>query len=422
MKKNFILVLVVLLLFSGLPFFFPHVNHQEGQILAQSAASVLNFPQDHASHPDFAAEWWYLNLLVRTEKLDGTDENDLGYVVSFSRIIGNNGLLSSRYDHNTGSFGESTNTGGSLSVSLEDEEYLLIQYSNGLTTAILEEQQPSSDRKRLYKLTGETPEMGNFDLTLKERTVVSSGYNTPLLWGGMTGSCQGEISVFGTDDTFYYSIPDLDISGTIIDTDGIERRVKIGKAWIDHQWFNNTPPSDWKGHYWTSFHFTHSGDLYDDTPHQAIGFVTQIYDDGPRYTYWVRRNTDGTNECGVGGKIEINGYGPTNYPSSWKIKLRQDGIVFLQTNGFPFSDNQVFQPPYGPEFSEPVSFYSGNAEGGLFTGLGFFETHLKVSGAWFKVILEAYGTEGGGTYPDPDLNNDGIVNGLDFGEMVKLVQ
>lgn len=373
-SRYFIFVLTGALFVLVLAIILPKVNLSGKKA---EASSILSFPRDHGQHPNFAAEWWYLNLLARTTQVDGTDDKDLGYIVSFSRIAGNKSLLSSRYDQNTKSFKESTNTGGNLSVSLKDKKYLKIRYSNGSTILILEELPPGSDRKRIYKLTGKTAEIGSFNLTLKERTVVASGYNTPLLWGGTTGNCQGKISVFGQDDTFYYSIPDLDITGTITDIDGVKRNVKIGKAWIDHQWFNSSPPLNWKGHYWTSFHYTHSSDLYSPGAHQAVGFVTQIYNDSPKYTFWVKRNVDGTNECGVGGKITINSYGFTNYPSSWKIELNKSvNNLFLKANGIPSSTNQIFRSPLGP-FFEPASYYSGTVGGRPFAGLGFFETMIK---------------------------------------------
>jgi len=378
---------------------------------AKAAAAVF-FPGDHGQHTNYLAEWWYLNLLVRTTKTNGTDEKDLGHVISFSRIAGNKGLLSSRYDNNTKSFKESTNTGGSLTVSLLSGKYMLVKYANGLIAATLEEKPPGADRKKIYKLTGKTGEIGTFDLTMKERTVVSTGFNTPLLWGGTTGNCRGKIPVFGGDDTFYYSIPDLDITGTITDIDGAARAVKAGKGWIDHQWFNTLPPGDWKGHYWTGMHLTNSGSIYDTAPHQAVGFVTQIYNSGPRYTYWVKRNTDGTNECGTGGRATINSYGTTNYPSSWKFELNKSNNMFLQMSGISFSDNQIFKPPSGPQFFEPAAYYSGSINGKTFTGLGFFETHLNKSMAITKnsstVTLRAYGTPGGGIYPNMDILVDNI--------------
>lgn len=378
-KRKKIEILTVLLVLLGVFFalalgiLLPRVNL--GSTKSQ-ASSVLGFPKDHNSHPDFNAEWWYSNLLVRTTKTDGTDRKDLAYVLSFSRIIGSGYLLNSRYDNNTKSFKENTIGAGSLMVKLVDSSKLFVQFSkNGVVLSTLEELPTGLDRKRAYRLKGKTANMGSFDLVLKERTVVKSGFNTPLLWGGTTGNCQGKISVFAPGDTYYYSIPDLDISGSIIDIDGTRRNVVIGKAWIDHQWFSSIPPVEWLGHYWTNFHFTNSSDLYNPGPHQAFAFVTQIYKSGPKYTYWVKRNSDGTNECGTSGTITVGSYGSTNYPSSWTVNNGS-----LKVNGSTFSDNQIFQRSGGGKFTESYSRYSGSLSGKVFTtaftGLGFFETSL----------------------------------------------
>ncbi|MBI2414538.1 hypothetical protein HYV31_01680 [candidate division WWE3 bacterium] len=353
-----------------------NIESQVYQAVAQSQPIVV-FPQDHVAHPNFAAEWWYLNLITRSTKTDGTSEKDLGYIISFSRVKGVKGLLSSRYDNTSKTFKEKTNVGDNLSVTLINSKYLLVKYSNGATSMTLEEKPIGFDRKRLYKLTGKTPEIGSFDLTLKERTVPLFGNTSPLLWGGSTGNCSGKISVFGLNDTFYYSIPDLDISGIIIDIDGVTRNVKAGKAWIDHQWFNSTPPSDWKGHYWTSFHYTYSNSLFTQGAHQAVGFVSQIYSSGPRYTYWVKRNLSGKNECGVGGSMAVSNYGTSGYPTKWKAILNKSASIFLLGSGVSFSDTQIFKPPVGPQFYEPFASYTGTDSGKAFIGVGVFETHLK---------------------------------------------
>lgn len=375
-RAIFFIIFIFVFLIVVLSILLPRANLNLQELKVYSA---LSFPTDHGAHPNFRTEWWYLNLLTRTIKTDGTDQKDLAYMLSFSRILGVKNLLSSRYDNTSKSFKESTDQDGSLVVQLMDGNRLFVQYgssSNGLVGATLEELATGTDRKKIYHLTGRTVNMGSFDLTLKERTVVPTGFNTPLLWGGTTGNCQGNISVFSPDDTFYYSIPDLDITGTITDMDGVERNVATGKAWIDHQWFNSSPPNDWKGHYWTNFHFTDSGNLYNPDPHQALGFVTQIYTDGSKYTYWVKRNADGTNECGDDGTINVNSYGASGYPISWSLTLNKNSSQFIQTNGVNFSDNQIYQPPVGPKFVETASYYSGNINGTSFTGLGFFETHL----------------------------------------------
>ena len=372
-KKGIIFLLVsaiLIVIFANLlPKIQVYINRPE-------AAALVSFPKDYSSHPTYNAEWWYLNLSLRTERTDRKFDpayiKDLGYLLSFSRIANTNGLLNSRFDRKTKEFSEKTDVGGTLTVSLINSKYLFVDYINGLNHATLEEKPPGADGKKLYKLVGKTDQIGNFSLKLKERTLSSS----PLLWGGTNGNCTGQISVFTPNDTFYYSIPDLDITGTIIDVDGVSRNVKNGKAWIDHQWFNSAPPSNWKGHYWTSFHFTESNNLYNSEPHHAVGFVTQIYNTGPKYTYWVKRNANGTNQCGAEGSITINNYGSTAFPSSWSIGLNKSGSTFLNANGATFSDNQIIDPPIGPNFIESASYYSGNVSGKPFTGLGFFETHL----------------------------------------------
>lgn len=373
-KIGIIILLLGLLLTLFLVNYLPKISLA---LKKPQAAALVSFPRDHSSHPNFKAEWWYLNLLTKTTNQQGVDEKDTGYLLSFSTIkppessTKINGLLSSIYDNSSKEFKQNTDIGGDLQVYLKNQKYLFAQYTNQDSYATLEEKKPGADGKRIYKLSGKTPQTGTFDLTLKERTKS----NSPLLWGGNTPNCTGKISVFEPDDTFYYSIPDLDITGTITNANGEQRNVKIGKAWIDHQWFNNTPPSNWKGHYWTSFHFTESNNLYNNEPHHAVGFVTQIYNTGPKYTYWVKRNANGSNQCGTEGNIAINNYGETNYPASWTIDLKKSGNKFLQLTGSSFSDNQIFNPPGGlPQFFEPVSFYSGTLNGKSITGLGFFET------------------------------------------------
>ncbi len=371
-KKSVIFLLISVILIVIFANLLPKI---QVYMKRSEAAALISFPNDHKSHPNYNAEWWYLNLLVRTERTDRKIDSyikNLGYVLSFSRIANRNGLLNSRFDKSAKSFSEETDTGGTLTVSLIDSKYLFVYYNNGSNYATLEEKPPGTDGKKWYNLTGKTDQIGSFSLVLKERTLS----NSPLLWGGSTGNCQGKISVFSENDTFYYSIPDLDITGTITDIDGLRRNVKNGKAWIDHQWFNSSPPADWKGHYWTSFHFTHINDLYNSTtPDQAVGFVTQIYTSGSKYTYWVKRDSDGTNQCGEDANITINSYGSTNYPSSWKVELKKSGVSFLEATGNSFSDNQILRTPIGP-LMEASSYYSGKRNGDNFTGLGFFETHL----------------------------------------------
>lgn len=514
-------------------FVFPRIYKSLG---TPKAATYIDFPADQGPHPSFAAEWWYLNLLIKAQNLDGSDKRDRAHLISFSRISGVNGLLSSTYDDNrktfnqrsrngsltgsltssnsfqgsvsNGSFENRVNnwtrsaavsapdffavdcqqygpckdgkyylkmkransgdayivsdwieTGGNVSgksftvsfsgksheaaksisvglqrypkssdwsqtyVTLDAAEFIHTKWRDFVRNATFPQpangnnsskvrivlrttadywpvyydsislgardrqlnlhfvnensnmklEQTSSQKGLRYILKGNTPEVGQFDLVLKERTVSPTGYSQPLLWG-----CTGRISVFAPNDTYYYSIPDLDVSGTVTDTDGAKREVGVGKAWMDHQWFSSSPPSNWKGHYWTGFHLTRSSDLYDPGPHQAFGVVTQVFTDGPKYSYWVRKREDGTNECGDQVEVTPLRYASNNYPDKWRVTLQKNSSVIANLTGEAFSPIQVFSSSLtGPDFFEPAAFFSGNADGKNVTGLGFLETHLK---------------------------------------------
>lgn len=337
----------------------------------------ITFPADHAQHITFDGEWWYVNLLTRSTKLDGSSSQDLAHIISFSRINDMNGLLTTRFSRSDTSFRETTHTGGTVSGSLKDNQYMLVKYANQTIRMTLEELPPDSSKRKSYHLSGTTPEIGSFDLVLREHNTPPPGGTIPLLWGGTTyAGCKGQISVFAPNDTYYYSIPDLDVSGTIIDTDRTKRVVHNGKAWIDHQWFAGMPSLSWKGHYWTSFHYAPSTqNFYSAKQHEAVGFVSQIYANGPKYTYWVKRNAEGLNECGTEGTINVTGYGSSGYPESWILNLLNDGAPFLNMTGETVSDNQIIVPPIGPAFVEAFSDYAGISRNNAVEGIGFFETH-----------------------------------------------
>lgn len=371
-KVGSLLLSSVLLFALGIFISRTNLSHKFSKADAYVGPPLISFPADHNKHNTFNSEWWYLNMLTKTVKTDGTSQKDLAYVLSFQRFrlfgIDNNFLLSSRYDNSNKNFKEG-NDAGSLTVNLVDKNWLSVTFKKDANTyATLIEQPIGTNRKRTYKLSGKNSRIGTFNLILKERTVVATGLNTPLLWG-----CRGRISVFAPDDTYYYSIPDLDISGTITDTDGVQRKVSVGKAWIDHQWFNSIKPANWLGHYWTNFHLTTSNDLYNSGPHRAIGMVTQIYNTGPKYTYWVGRQPDGSNQCGQNASFKIDSYN-NGFPSAWTLNVSGPSNSL---NGYGFSNNQIYTIPTGGNFVEMASYFKGTFGGVPVTGLGFFETSLK---------------------------------------------
>jgi hypothetical protein len=364
-KKLLFLITTLVLLISILISNFISKTNTDTRSQAASVSPKISFPKDHLFHSNFKREWWYLNLMIRSYSDKDKTNKDTGYLISFSKIDGVNGLLTSRFDQSNNKFSQKTNYPGRINTNL-DKGLLTVSFSksNG-PSMVLKELSPLKNGAKQYSLKGNSSEIGAVDLVLIEKTVSSKGYNTPLLWG-----CTGNISVFSPNDTFYYSIPDLDITGLIKDTDGTSQKVVVGKAWMDHQWFNSSPSSDWQGHYWSDLYLTTRKDF--EGPHIAIGAVTQIYKSGPKYSYWVKRNTDGSNDCGTNLNFQINSKFSNGYP--FKIKLNIDNVYSGEIT--PFSSSQIFNA-LDETFFEPMSYTMGKNEKTNYTGLGFFETGIK---------------------------------------------
>ena len=348
----------LILLFFVIGKIVPSVNNLFNSYFSQSTASAqtasLSFPKDHGPHATVKTEWWYFNTLNRYQVPGTTATQDIGYLLSFSRIGTSQALLVSRYNKETNTFSEQTHT-GVLTTSLSDN-LLRLKFSSSDGT-IMRVTQSSTSR---FTIRGYTAQTGTVDFA-----VTSANINRPLLWG-----CTGNISVFAPNDTFYYSIPNLATTGSVVDIDGKTKTVQkgMGMTWMDHQWFNTMPPSDWVGHYWVNLR-ANTGD--------HIGFVTQKYGSGYRYSNWVRLSATGVRSCGTGGTASVTSYWGNGYPAQMRFQLPLEAGKLTDFNALSLSDNQVFRPPIGPTFFEPSSYFSGRVNNVSTQGVGFFETHLK---------------------------------------------
>ncbi len=348
-KNIFSFIFIFVSLFATLStiYYWKEIRHPKAYI-----DDPLSFPASHAPHPEFDAEWWYVNMnLTLVDSSAKTSKHS--HIISLSRILGNDGLLNTHYNHKTNSFVEKTHIGEteinpvSLGVGFEFNS----QTASG---SIYPYDKVGSTY--YFKLEGQTPEIPNFNLDLE-----IPKFDSPLLW-----NCSGRLSVFRPNDTYYYSVPNIKVlSGTITYPDGKIYRVKSGVAWMDHQWFNGGPTPDWQGHYWISSKLGSN---------MSLGFVTQKFQSGYANTYWVMRR-NGKNLCGNTGSVNITESWNNGYPKEIELTI-DDNSSLVITNS---SENQIIRPPIGAEFYEPSVF---SIEGKVFgkpilTKYGFFETHLK---------------------------------------------
>ena len=345
-----------------------------------SSVKKLTFPKDHLEHKNFDSEWWYLNLSVIAENTKTGKVKNFAYIISMSRINGQYAILSSKYDNSNKRFAEKTEVGGSINATAKNG-YINISYTKNKNYGMrLSENKRKANGVRSYKLSGNTPQVGKLNLNLTERSYSKYTDTKPLLWG-----CDGVISVFEDDDTFYYSIVDLNVSGKI--TEGIGNKVQVykvlsGKAWIDHQWFNApssiSPLSFWRGHYWSGFHYSKGKNPLAPMDTAAMGVVVQIFSDGPKYSYWVKRNFNGKNECGSKATVKASQFAANGFPQRLNITLldQKSNQPFARIQGNVFSSNQVVKVPIGPQFLEASSYFRGTVDKSKVNGVGIIETHL----------------------------------------------
>jgi len=313
--------------------------------------SLLKFPRDHAQHPSFAAEWWYINMnLPLSNAYQGSRSMDS--VMSLSRISGKNHFLISSYMRETGKFSEKTHLGKTKQVNVP----LGVGFeftSSGASGSI----KPISSRGGTYtfELKGRSPQIQEFDLRL-----IVPKFDDPLLWG-----CTGRISVFSPNDTYYYSVPLIRVTGTV-EIDNIPYQVSNGVAWMDHQWFSSSPSGGWNGHYWLS---ASNGST------NALGVVAQIFSGTPKNTYWVMRK-NGNNYCGTGIFPKVVSKWPNGYPKQVNFYTKTKEGVTATTR----SRNQIFSSHGSPAFYESSIVGLTGTLNGLGVGnmkYGFLETHLK---------------------------------------------
>jgi len=195
---------------------------------------VLAFPRDAGAHPDFATEWWYLTGYANV----AGEQAALGFQVTFfrSRVDATQGMqsrLAARqllfahaavtdvrgkklwHDQRIARWsGEPAgrNPADTASASTEDTSVGLRDWSLRRTGADLQAQIPATD----------------FTLNLTFKAT------QPVLLQGAEG-----LSRKGPEEkqsSYYYSVPQLQVSGSIA-LQGKVRTLEPGStAWLDHEW------------------------------------------------------------------------------------------------------------------------------------------------------------------------------------------
>jgi predicted secreted hydrolase len=203
----------------------------------------FSFPADHGAHPDFRTEWWYVTGSVRTAKGD-----DLGFQITFFRTrprvdpanpskfaakqimfahvaLSDPALKKLRHDQRASrsGFGIAGAKTGDANVSIRD--WRLERLSDGRWSA----------------------QIAARDFTL---SLIFTPTQPPLLQGVSGYSRKGPDA---GSASYYYSLPHLATSGTIVRKG--KKETVTGRAWLDREWSSRYLGGEAVGWDWTGINF-----------------------------------------------------------------------------------------------------------------------------------------------------------------------
>lgn len=210
---------------------------------------VFAFPADHGAHPEFRTEWWYV-----TGTLDTEDHKQLGFQVTFFRTR------------------PPIEQSNKSAFSPKQIIFAHVALSDPKIRQLLHDQRTARSGFGLAEAR-----IDNADVQIKDWVFKSDGTNTfsaniaskdfgldltfnasqPILLQGDNGYSQK--SPDPADASYYYSIPQLFVSGHITQN-GAAQKV-TGKAWLDHEWSSNYLNTQAVGWDWTGLNFDNGSAL-----------------------------------------------------------------------------------------------------------------------------------------------------------------
>ncbi|WOI34276.1 lipocalin-like domain-containing protein [Tritonibacter scottomollicae] len=266
-----------------------------------SPNGTLSFPADHAAHPDYRIEWWYLTSNLRTNSGE-----DLGIQWTLFR--------SALAPDNAEGWQNPQIWMGHAAVTTEDDHLFAERIARGGIgqagartapfSAWIDDWEMSSTDATLDRLRLKArADAFSYDLQLNA--------HGPLVLHGEQGysvkSADGQAS-------FYYAQPAYSVTGTVTLPDG---PVEVtGDAWLDREWSSQPLAPDQDGWDWFSLRFD------DDT--KLMGFVLR----GARGDFtsgtWI--SAEGEAEPLAPGQFAAvpqrwSDVGGRDIPTAWRVSL-----------------------------------------------------------------------------------------------------
>lgn len=302
-------------------------------------ATRLSFPQDHAAHPEFRIEWWYVTANLSDEKgttygiqwtlfrnalRPGGAPEDQAWM-AHAAVSTPNGHL----------YGERFARGGIGQAGVTAEPF----------EAFIDEWQMAGPNLNNIQITAQTADF-RYDLDLAA--------DSPFVLQGNQGfSVKSEAG----QASHYYSQPFFKISGTLTLPGG---PVKVtGKAWLDREWSSQPLTATQTGWDWVSLHF--------DGGEKLMGYRLRDAD-GSVYTVGTWINPDGTSEPLAPGALTMEATAESTVesrkvPTTWDITLPDKQLSITANAAYPDS----WMGTLVPYWEGPVQIT------GTHSGIGYLE-------------------------------------------------
>lgn len=351
--------------------------------------SPLQFPADHAWHPDMSIEWYYFTMSL---PLAG------GGLVSvicnfFRKSLAPASLVPGVSDMGRQIFSTSIATTIELPGAAPVHYAWPVQSYFGTDDAVQIQSSPFKTVLGLQSIVG-TSDVFPAHYHLDNATPpegphvaidIDAAATHPLFLQGINGydgTPAGTPQTVGYD---YYSWPQQAATGTVT-IDGTTYETTGGFVWMDHQFGGNVPvrsgpASSWTGWSWFEFQFDGGISLTLTNTHGPI--VGGVDDPAPGFGTLIL--PDGTTEL-VGNSLSILGYTPSQtttarYPSAWEIDVTLGLIFPVALHVTPVTDlaQQAMWMGAQVEYAEAASTVTatGTINGtdvGTLSGVGYCES------------------------------------------------
>jgi predicted secreted hydrolase len=266
---------------------------------------VFDFPADHAAHPDYRIEWWYL-----TANLKGPDGTDYGLQWTLFR--------SALAPYDTAGWDSPQVWLGHAAVTTPARHFATERFARGGIGQAGVGAEPFAAWIDDWYLRGE-----DFDALTMYAGGPDFGYNMeltargPLVFHGENGfsvkSEQGQAS-------YYYSQPFYHISGTLSLPSG---EIPVtGQAWLDREWSSQPLAANQSGWDWFSLSL--------ETGEKLMGFQLR-QTDGSSFTSGTWIGADGRASPLPHGAFQAEPRATTaqagrDVPTTWRVILPERGL------------------------------------------------------------------------------------------------